>query len=82
MRENDCIKLPRDEIIYFHLSIDFDPTIMTVMATITVTACSSAKYLVKIIPKFLLKCWISVKVLLEGKIILTEQHFQKKKKSL
>lgn len=45
-------------------------------------ACSSAKYLVKIIPNFLLNCWISAKVLLEGKIILTEQHSQKKKKSL
>ena len=82
MRESNSIKLPKDEIVYFLLSVDFDPIIMSVRPTITVTACSSAKYLMKIIPKFLLNCWISVKVLLEGKIILTEQHIQKKKSSL
>lgn len=76
--KSDSIKLPKDEIVYFLLYVDFGPIIMSVRPTIRVTACSSAKYIMKILPKFLLNCWISVKVLLEGKVILTEKHFPKK----
>lgn len=42
-RISDSIKLPKDEIVCFLLSVDFDSTIVLARPTITVSARSSAE---------------------------------------